>query len=168
MDAARLNADVLTIVCEFLTRVPDVLSFSLTCAVLRPITTRQLLQIHPIELTSGPSIHRLHHSLFADLPARSPHIRALEAGSKRCHSPNGTDHPGEYSLLVEILASCPHLERLSLSPKDTPHHPYNPWPIAKAASGAKPTTVHTSYPWSVALSACSASTRRTREVGATG
>ena len=121
-----LNWDVLAIVCKFLTRVEDVLSVSLTCSAICPVAIRHLLQIHPIFLTCSLSIRRFHYFLFADLPARAPHIRALEIGSERCHSPNGTDHPGEYSLLVEILASCPHLEHLLLSPKDTSHYPYDP------------------------------------------
>ena len=146
-----LNSDVLAIVCKFLTRVEDVLSVSLTCSAIRPVAIRHLLQIHPISLTCSSSIRRFHYFLFADLPARAPHIRALEIGSQRFHSPNDTESPGEYFQLVELLSSCLHLERILLSTKDTSPRPSddgNP-SIPNAiitTRQAKPTNVHTLLP----------------------
>ena len=119
MEAARLNVDVLAVVCEFLTDVPDVLSFSLICSALHPPAINHLLSVLPISLISDTSIRRFHSFLFADVSARAPHIRALELGSQPRHAPKATDKPGHDSLLIDILASCSHLERMSLSPKVT-------------------------------------------------
>ncbi|KAI1791443.1 hypothetical protein LXA43DRAFT_1082710, partial [Ganoderma leucocontextum] len=77
----------------FLTEVSDIFSFSLTCSTFKPIATRCLLSMRPVSLRGDASIPRFHSFLFANAPAT---------------------HPTESSLLLEILTSCPQLERISL------------------------------------------------------
>ena len=50
MVVPELNEDVLTVVCDFLTDVSDVLAVSLTCSPFRPIAILRLLSIHHIYL----------------------------------------------------------------------------------------------------------------------
>ncbi|KAI1789261.1 hypothetical protein LXA43DRAFT_1096549 [Ganoderma leucocontextum] len=116
--APTLNVDVLAVACEFLTDVSDILSFALTqCSTLRPVATRWLLSMKPIDLADGASVRRFHAFLFADAPARAPHIRALDIENPP-RSPLLPTLPGDSSLLRDILTSCPHLEYISVLLQD--------------------------------------------------
>ena len=114
MKAARPNEDVLALVCDCLTDVPDVLSSALTCSALRPAATTRLLSMWPIGLTAGASVRWFHSFLFADTPARAPHVCALwidlESNERRADAEIARDA----ALLFNILTVCPHLERVSL------------------------------------------------------
>ena len=99
MASVNLNMDALSVTCQFLTDVSDLLSFSLTCSSLRPVATQRLISISPIRLTKGALIHKFHSFLCADAPARAPYVRAVEIawGSKPPHEPTLDD---EVSLLI--------------------------------------------------------------------
>ena len=89
--------------------------------------------MHPIDLAGDLSIRRFHSFLFANTPARAPHVRALHIdlgheedhdSDEECDSPRQIDvHPADPSLIVDILASCPRLEHIFLvfnySPEST-------------------------------------------------
>ena len=122
----NLNLDVLAVVCKFLTRISDVLAFSLTCSALRPIAVQHLLSIYTIPLTSSASIRRFHRFLFADVHARALHVRSIRVGSQTLRPQIG-DQPGDESLLLDVLKSCPHLEHFSLSSENTTYQPRNDW-----------------------------------------
>ena len=113
MAAPELNEDILRIVSDFVTDVPDLLALSLTCSSFRPLATRQLLALHPIHITGGQSIRRFHAFIFADAPARAPLLRALDIDMRPFHH-LVPPQPGDASLLIDILTSCQHLERISL------------------------------------------------------
>ncbi|KAM5543599.1 hypothetical protein V8D89_002850 [Ganoderma adspersum] len=122
MAVARLNVDVLAIICHFLTDVSHILSFALTCSALHPVAIRRLISMRPIYLGDSTSIRQFHSFVFADKPTRARHIRALEIGTrprprKSPEAPPAKDEP----LLIDILNSCPHLERISvvLRPRGT-------------------------------------------------
>ena len=121
MSPSTLNVDVLAIACEFLTDVSDILSFAHTCSILRPVAIRWLLSMKPIDLKDGTSVRRFHSFLFADPPARTPHLRALSiAFLSRTIRPLPT-FPGDSSLLKDILTSCPHLDDVSIFLQDGSH-----------------------------------------------
>ncbi|KAI1789254.1 hypothetical protein LXA43DRAFT_1021914 [Ganoderma leucocontextum] len=107
MAAPRLNVDVLAIVCEFLTDVSDVLSIALTCSSVHLVAVGWLLRMRPVYLKSDPSIRRFHSFLFADAPARAPHVCALDINLRWPID--------DCSLLVEIFASCQHLKHLTVA-----------------------------------------------------
>ncbi|PIL30086.1 hypothetical protein GSI_07772 [Ganoderma sinense ZZ0214-1] len=121
MSSTTLNVDVLAIVCEFLTDVPDILAFSLTCSALRLVANRWLLSMKPIYLADGVSVRRFHSFLFADVPARAPHIRELDIINPPPRPPLRPTLPGDSSLLREILISCPRLERVAVFLQDGSH-----------------------------------------------
>ena len=100
---------MLTLVCDFLTDVLDVLSFALTSSALRPAATTRLLSMRPIRLTAGASVRRFHSFLFADAPARALWID-LESNERRTDA----DIAKDTSLLFDVLTACPHLGRISL------------------------------------------------------
>ncbi|KAM5544339.1 hypothetical protein V8D89_001999 [Ganoderma adspersum] len=113
MAAPELNEDVLNIVCDFLTDVQDLLAFSLTCSSFRPPAIRRLLSVHPVHITGGQSIRRFHAFIFAGAAARAPLLRTLDIDMRPFHRLI-PPQPGDASLLIDILTSCQHLERISL------------------------------------------------------
>lgn len=114
----RLNEDVLVIVSEFLTDVPDVLSLSLTSSFLHPIATRRLLSMCPVSLTGDLSVENLHSFLFADAALRAPHIRGLRITSPQPH-PEAANRERRFApLLVEIITACPQLSHISIALDD--------------------------------------------------
>ena len=115
MEGANLCLDVLAIVCEFLTDVSDVLSFILTTSSLRPIATRWLLSMGPIHVAGSESMRQSHSFLFADAPARTPYIRALDITNTRPEIRGILAQPKDASILIELLTSCPHLDLLSFT-----------------------------------------------------
>ena len=115
MAAPELNEDILRIVSDFkfLTDVPDLLALSLTCSSFRPLAIRRLLALHPVHITGDQSLCRFHAFIFADAPARAPLLRALDIDMRPFHH-LVPPQPGDASLLIDILTSCQHLERISL------------------------------------------------------
>ncbi|PIL30091.1 hypothetical protein GSI_07767 [Ganoderma sinense ZZ0214-1] len=69
--------------------------------------------MRPVYLNNGTSIRRFHVFLFADEPARAPHIRALHIDLRQ--PTPAQNHDEDCSLLVHILASCKHLEHLTIA-----------------------------------------------------
>ena len=135
MDAPRLDLDAFSIVCSFLADVADFLSVSLSCSSLRPIAMASLLRTHCIDLKDDVAVRKFHFFLFADAPARTPHVRAFRiVVGKR-----GTDKPAELSfpghavlLIVNILTSCPHVEAITLLLDNSLlSHKHNP-PVVRA------------------------------------
>ena len=118
MSSARLNLDVLAIACEFLADVPDILSFALTCSVLRQVANRWLLSMKPIYLADGVSVRQFHAFLFADAPSRAQHVRALDILNPPRDGPLRPTFPGDSSLLTDILTTCPHIEHISIFLQD--------------------------------------------------
>ncbi|KAM5531985.1 hypothetical protein V8D89_014319 [Ganoderma adspersum] len=138
MNAPRLNLDVLSVVCSFLADVADFLSFSLTCSSLHPIAMGWLLRTRCIHLKDDVMIQKFHFFLFADAPARTPHVRAFRivVGKQRTDKPADLSIPGHDVLrIVDILTSCPHVETITLFLDDS-HlgHDHNR-PIVGAIAG---------------------------------
>ncbi|KAM5545342.1 hypothetical protein V8D89_000955 [Ganoderma adspersum] len=108
---ARLNVDVLEIVSEFITEVSDVLSFALTSSLIHQIAIRRLLSMSPILFSQV----KFHSFLFADAPARTPYVRALDIESGPCRGSLIPDLPPDStSLLIEILTSCASLRSVTI------------------------------------------------------
>ncbi|PIL27930.1 hypothetical protein GSI_09965 [Ganoderma sinense ZZ0214-1] len=110
---SRLNLDVLCSVCSFITDVPDILAFSLTCSTLRPPAIRRRLGMRPVVITDAMSINTLHAFIFVDKAGRSPHIRAItipqEAGPLLKGCPEDLLH-----RLLAILSAATCVRTLSL------------------------------------------------------
>ncbi|KAI1784584.1 hypothetical protein LXA43DRAFT_1101220 [Ganoderma leucocontextum] len=118
MAQLQLNFDVLREICGFLTDVPDVLSFSLTCSTLRPFAIERRLRMRAIAIDTEESIRNLHNFLFVDEKRRGPHIHTLTI-------PVCSISPGPSEELVDrllaVFASATRLRTLSLHvpPTDT-------------------------------------------------
>ncbi|PIL25388.1 hypothetical protein GSI_13278 [Ganoderma sinense ZZ0214-1] len=110
MPVPDLNEDILTVVCDFLSDVSDVLAVSLTCSRFRPIAIRRLLAIRLVLLNGDASIRRFHAFLFADAPARAPLIRALDIQYGSFHHPL---QAGDATLFMEIVTMCHRLEHVT-------------------------------------------------------
>ncbi|KAM5541502.1 hypothetical protein V8D89_004692 [Ganoderma adspersum] len=107
----QLNLDVLREICGFLTDVPDVLSFSLTCSTLRPVAVERRLSMRDITIWSATSIRDLCNFVFVDEKRRGRHIQAINI-------PVYSDIPPEPSeelinALVSVLASATHVRKFS-------------------------------------------------------
>ncbi|KAI1789275.1 hypothetical protein LXA43DRAFT_893211 [Ganoderma leucocontextum] len=113
MAAPRLNVDVLAIICEFLTDVSDVLSIALTCSSVHIVAVGWLLRMRPVYLKSGPSIRRFHSFLFADAPARAPHVCVLHIDLRWPGRPQAQAE--DFPLLIDIIDTCKHLENLTVA-----------------------------------------------------
>ncbi|PIL28538.1 hypothetical protein GSI_08579 [Ganoderma sinense ZZ0214-1] len=110
MASAQLNVDILEVISEFLTEVPDVLSFSLTSILVHQIAIRRLLSMRPIFLSrNAESLYRFHSFVFADAPARAPYVRALDIESGSSCLDLAPGQPDSTPLLLEILSSCPNI-----------------------------------------------------------
>ncbi|PIL32429.1 hypothetical protein GSI_05131 [Ganoderma sinense ZZ0214-1] len=108
---AHLNLDVLREICGFLTDVPDVLSFSLTCSTLRAAAVERRLSMRDITIWSAESIRDLYNFIFVDENRRGRHIQAITI-------PVHSDIPPEPSeelinALVSVLASATRARRFS-------------------------------------------------------
>ena len=110
MAVSRLNVDILANVCEFLTEISDVLSVSLTCSSAHVVAIRWLLLTCAVKLKSGPSIQRFHSFLFADEPARAPHVRTVHI-ELLGPQPEADDS----SLLLNVLTSCRNVEHITVT-----------------------------------------------------
>ncbi|KAM5543685.1 hypothetical protein V8D89_002936 [Ganoderma adspersum] len=107
MSSTRLNLDVLATACEFLADVPDILSFALTCSVLRPVANTWLLSMKPIYLADAVSVGPFHAFLFSDAPARAQHVRALDILNPWPRDgPLRPTLPGDSSLLYGSRSRC--------------------------------------------------------------
>ncbi|KAI1786466.1 hypothetical protein LXA43DRAFT_1099167 [Ganoderma leucocontextum] len=115
MASPRVNVDVLTVACECLTDVSDVLSLSLTCSSVRLIAVKWLIRMRPVYLKSGLSIRSFHLFFFADPAERASHLRALHIDLSRAWPGQPQVDVDDYSLLVKILASCQHLQHLTIT-----------------------------------------------------
>ena len=127
MSPPQLNVDVLTIICQFLTDVPDVLSLALTSSSVHPIATRWLLHMDTISLTKETSIRKFHSFLFADAPARAPHVLALDIdiSSGWPFYQQIRDDTANIPLLIDIITSCSHARQISIALQHT-LDPLNP------------------------------------------
>ena len=124
----RLNVDVLAIVCEFLSDVPDVRSLALTCSSLQRVAVAWLLRMSPIYLTQGTSLRRFHSFLFSDVPARAPHVRAVHV-DLRLPGPPQTQ-ADDFAFLLGILHTCKHIEHLTIA-FEPPSHLLAEDPLAR-------------------------------------
>ena len=70
-DEPRLNFDILRLVCDYLSDVPDVLSFALTCSALTEDALRQRLRMAPVNLSKSEVINSLHTFIFSNEPSRA-------------------------------------------------------------------------------------------------
>ncbi|PIL30068.1 hypothetical protein GSI_07789 [Ganoderma sinense ZZ0214-1] len=113
METPKLNVDVLTVVCEFLTEVSDILSVSLTCSSVHVVALRWLLLTRPVYLKSGPPILRFHAFLFADAPARVPYVRVLDIDLMWPKSEADDATP-----LHNIFAACRGIQSLTVAFQD--------------------------------------------------
>ena len=112
-----LNRDVLANVSEFLTDVPDILSFALTCSSLRTIANKHLLDSRIIDLTKSGAVCKFHTFLFADADARTSHVRALKLNldlDRRRRAPRIPQQSDDFSLLIDIITSCPRLDHITV------------------------------------------------------
>ena len=108
-----LNLDVLCLVSSFITDVPDVLAFSLTCSTLRAPAVHRRLSMHPVTITDETSIKTLHDFIFVDKAARGPHIRAITIPREAAQLLQGVPEDLLRRLLA-ILSSATRVHTLSL------------------------------------------------------
>ncbi|KAM5543669.1 hypothetical protein V8D89_002920 [Ganoderma adspersum] len=109
MAAARLNNDVLMIVCKFLVDSSDVLSFALVCSSLRPVAIERLIGMAQISLTTSDSVDKFHTFLFADARTRARHVHALNIVADQLMART------HQARLIEILTSCQGLTDISIT-----------------------------------------------------
>ncbi|KAM5536470.1 hypothetical protein V8D89_009906 [Ganoderma adspersum] len=108
-----LNLDVLCLVSSFITDVPDVLAFSLTCSTLRSPAIYRRLSMRPVTITSGTSINTLHDFIFVDKAARGPHIHAITIPQEATPLLQGS--PEELlRRLLTILSAASRVHTLSI------------------------------------------------------
>ncbi|KAM5533791.1 hypothetical protein V8D89_012566 [Ganoderma adspersum] len=88
----------------------DVLQSS---AILFKLPTFQTSSPWPSPPPLDASIRKFHSFLFADAPARAPHVRALDINVMWPFPHETEDHSGNVSLL-DILASCSRLHHISV------------------------------------------------------
>ncbi|PIL31137.1 hypothetical protein GSI_05833 [Ganoderma sinense ZZ0214-1] len=110
-----LNFDILRLVCDSLTDVSDVLSFSLTCSTLREGALQRRLRMSPVVLWDLDSIQRFHDFIFKNPNGRAPHIHGLKLPDFEY------DFQMDYSwfksingCLAALLEAAIHLEYLYL------------------------------------------------------
>ncbi|KAM5535249.1 hypothetical protein V8D89_011055 [Ganoderma adspersum] len=117
-----LNFDVLRLVCNCLTDVTDVLSFSLTCSTLREGALQRRLRISPIVLRPfGGSVERFHSFIFEDVGGRAAHIYGLKLPDFDYKYGMEDKLDGISGRLVDLLEAATHLEYLYLPTIDFPH-----------------------------------------------
>ncbi len=117
---AQLDVDVLSVVCEFLSDVSDVVSMTLICSSIHPIAMGWLLRMRPVFVRSGPSIRRFHSFLFHDTPARAPHVRVVQIDLRWPGMPQ--DQVDDLSLLLDILNVCKHIEHITVAFEQLSQH----------------------------------------------
>ena len=113
-----LNLDILREICSSMTTAKDVLSFSRTCSVFRPIAVERWLSMRPVEILRENTLRSIHNFVLVDKDQRGPHIRAisipfnirLEEGLS--DSSSETSNLGEHFLALLACATC--LRKLSL------------------------------------------------------
>ena len=106
-----LNFDVLHLICNQLTEVSDVLSFSLTCSTLRNGALQRRLRMSPLILSSPESVERFYMFIFSDPTSRAPHLHGLSIS--RNFDYTSKDISQLIHCLVAILREAVHLEYLS-------------------------------------------------------
>ncbi|KAM5538315.1 hypothetical protein V8D89_007917 [Ganoderma adspersum] len=77
LERPQLPFDILRLVCDSLTEIPDVLSFALTCSGLTGNAFRRRLRMSPINLTDDKVFDSFERFIFADVAGRAPHIYGL-------------------------------------------------------------------------------------------
>ena len=117
-----LNVDILRLVCNCLSDVSDVLSFSLTCPTFREGALQRRLRMSPVVLRPfGVSIGWFYSFIFQDPAGRAPHIYGLKLSDWDYKLPIN-DMPDDMSRrLVDLLEAAIHIEYLYLSDIDLPH-----------------------------------------------
>ena len=78
LEEPRLNFDVLRLVCNYLSDVPDVLSFALTCSALTEDALRQRLRMAPVCLSKSEAINSLYTFIFSNELSRAPCLYGLK------------------------------------------------------------------------------------------
>ena len=110
----RLDFDVLHLICNHLTDVPDVLSFALTCSMWTKPAFIRRLRMSPIDLSNVKSVNSFHRFIFADIAARAPYIHRLKLPDPHLFS-FGAEDPQFQAMhrrLVDILQAAEHLKYL--------------------------------------------------------
>ncbi|PIL31089.1 hypothetical protein GSI_05785 [Ganoderma sinense ZZ0214-1] len=113
LEQPRLNFDVLRLVCNSLTEIPDILSFALTCSAFAVFAFQRRLRMSPINLSNDEVVDSFHRFIFADKAARAPYIYGLKLPSM--HRLRRKESPGSWlqamhDQLVSILEAAVHLE----------------------------------------------------------
>ncbi|PIL30185.1 hypothetical protein GSI_07763 [Ganoderma sinense ZZ0214-1] len=135
--SAKLNVDVVAIVCEFFNDLSDVLSFSLTCSTFHRVAIRRLLSMRPVDLKGGTSTRKFYDFLLAEAHThRAPLIRALnidiKIGSPETHQ---AAQQNDASILLDILSACAQIQFLSI-PVQPARYSITDYPHVVAAIGA--------------------------------
>ena len=78
LEELRLNFDILRLVCDHLTDVPDVLSLSRTCSALQEDALRRRLRMAPVKLLNAELLNSFHTFIFSNAPSRAPHVYGLQ------------------------------------------------------------------------------------------
>ena len=81
LEEPRLNFDVLRLVCNYLSDVPDVLSFALTCSALTEDALRRRLRMAPVDLWNADKVDSLHTFIFSNEPSRALCLYGLKITS---------------------------------------------------------------------------------------
>ncbi|PIL31090.1 hypothetical protein GSI_05786 [Ganoderma sinense ZZ0214-1] len=112
----RLNFDILRLLCDYLTDIPDVLSFALICSALTEDALRRRLQMAPVHLSNAKVVKSFHTFIFSNQLSRAPCIYGLKIPSSEAYY--GLKFRGESdirtieTLLVAILETAVHLHYL--------------------------------------------------------
>ncbi|PIL31093.1 hypothetical protein GSI_05789 [Ganoderma sinense ZZ0214-1] len=110
----RLNLDILRLACNYLTDVPDVLYFALTCSALTEDGFRRRLSMSPINLPDAESVHSFHTFIFSNELGRAPFIHGLELGKLLFDDVEEDDLELQTvnNRLVAILQGASHIQYL--------------------------------------------------------
>ncbi|PIL31121.1 hypothetical protein GSI_05817 [Ganoderma sinense ZZ0214-1] len=113
----RLNLDILRLVCDCLTDVPDVLSFAITCSALTEDALRRRLRMAPVDLADAKMIDSFYTFIFSNQPSRAPYIYGLTILSSEHYLPftHRSDFEMISSRLVGILEAAVHIQYLDFN-----------------------------------------------------
>ncbi|PIL31094.1 hypothetical protein GSI_05790 [Ganoderma sinense ZZ0214-1] len=110
---ARLNFDILRLVCDRLTDVSDVLSFALTSSTLTKPAFQRRLRMSPVNLSNRRFVDSFYDFIFADEAARAPCIYGLKLPNVPrvgTEERTGPQLPIMQLQLVTILQAAVHLK----------------------------------------------------------
>ncbi|PIL31123.1 hypothetical protein GSI_05819 [Ganoderma sinense ZZ0214-1] len=110
----RLNFDVLRLLCSYLSDVPDVLSFALTCSTLTELSFRRRLRMAPVNLRDAKSVDRFHAFIFSNQTSRAPSIYGLRLPGQRVYNSSVVDKCRLDKHILALLKAAVHIQYLDV------------------------------------------------------